>query len=137
VKTLGLKDDVRLLGPKYGEEKLRYFLACDVFVHTSRFEGMPMAVLEAMALGRPCLVTPGSNMGEVVRECGGWECQPTPRSIAETIKSIYGKRDSLDVIGQRSHELMRLRFTWRKVARQLYQEYTKLCTALHRIPDGG
>jgi glycosyltransferase involved in cell wall biosynthesis len=127
VKSLGLKDDVKLLGPKYGEEKLRYFLACDVFVHTSRFEGMPMSVLEAMALGRPCLVTPGSNMGEVVHECGGWECKPNPRSIAETIKSIYEKRDSLGAIGEQSHKLMRSRFTWRQVAQQTSEEYLKLC----------
>jgi glycosyltransferase involved in cell wall biosynthesis len=127
VKSLGLKDDVKLLGPKYDEEKLRYFLACDVFVHTSRFEGMPMSVLEAMALGRPCLVTPGSNMGEVVRECGGWECKPNPRSIAETIKSIYEKRDYLGAIGEQSHKLMRSRFTWRQVAQRMSEEYLKLC----------
>lgn len=127
IKSLGLKDDVKSFGPKYGEEKLRYFLTCDVFVHPSRFEGMPMAVLEAMTLGRPCLVTPGSNMGELVRECGGWECQPTPRSIAEKIEYIYEKRDSLGVVGQRSHEMMRLRFTWRKVAQKMREEYLKLC----------
>jgi glycosyltransferase involved in cell wall biosynthesis len=127
LKSLGLKNNVKSLGPKYGEEKLRYFLACDVFVHPSRFEGMPLAVLEAMALGRPCLVTPGSNMGELVHECGGWQCQPTPRSIAEKIKYIYEKRDSLGVVGQRSHEMMRLRFTWRKVAQQMSEEYAKLC----------
>ena len=127
VKSLGLKDGVKSLGPKYGEEKLRYFLACDVFVHTSRFEGMPMSVLEAMALGRPCLVTPGSNTGELVRECGGWECKPNPGAIVETIKSIYEKRDSFVAIGRRSHELMRSRFTWRQVAQQMSQEYLKLC----------
>ena len=137
VKSLDLKDNIKLLGPKYGEEKLRYFLACDAFVHTSRFEGMPMSVLEAMALGRPCLVTPGSNMGEVVRECGGWECQPNAQSIAETIKNIYEKRDSLGLIGKRSHELIRSRFTWRKVAEQLFHEYNKICSAVHRTPDGG
>jgi len=126
VESLGLRDDVKLLGPKYGEEKLRHFLACDVFVHTSRFEGMPMAVLEAMALGRPCLVTPGTNMADVVREGGGWECQPNPESICEAIKSIYEKRASLKALGQQSRELMWTRFTWCKVAQQLEVEYYKI-----------
>lgn len=127
IETLGLKNDVKLLGSKYNEEKLRYFLACDVFVHTSRFEGMPMAVLEAMALGRPCLVTPGTNMADVVRQGGGWVCDPDPNSIAEMIKSLYEKKDCFEAIGQKSRKLIQSRFTWRKVAQQLKQEYAKLC----------
>ena len=87
---------------KDGEEVLRCLLACDVFVHTSRSEGMPMAVLEAMAMGRPCLVTPGTNMADVVCEGGGWQCQPDPDSIAESLKDIYQQRDSLQARGKQS-----------------------------------
>lgn len=126
MESLGLKDVVRLLGPKYGEEKLRYFLACDIFVHTSRLEGMPMAVLEAMALGRPCLVTPGTNVADIVREGGGWECKPNPESIAEAVEAIYEKKDSLKALGQASQELMKKRFTWRKIAEQMRYEYSQV-----------
>lgn len=126
VKSLGLKDDVRLFGPKYGDEKWRFFLACDIFVHTSRTEGIPMSVMEAMALAKPCLVTPQTNMAEVVREGGGWVCEPNPQSIADTIESICERKDSLKVLGQQSRELMRERFTWREVAEQLAREYAKI-----------
>lgn len=126
VESLGIKGNIKLLGPKFSEEKLRYFLACDVFVHTSRFEGMPMAVLEAMALKRPCLVTPGTNMADVVRQGGGWECQPNPQSIAEAIKSIYKEKDSFQALGLKSHKLIQSQFTWHKVAQQLCAEYTKI-----------
>ena len=127
IESLKLNDNVNVLGPKYGQEKLRYLLACDVFVHTSRFEGMPVSVLEAMALGRPCLVTPGSNVADIVCEGGGWKCEASPRSIAEMIKSILGEKDSLRALGQQSRELMEERFTWKSVAQQLYKEHLKLC----------
>lgn len=126
VESLNLKDVVKLIGPKYGDEKLCHFLACDVFVHPSRFEGMPMSVLEAMALGRPCLVTPGTNMADVVCEGGGWKCEPDPRSIAEALKAIYEQRNLLEALGRQSHELIRNRFTWRKIAQRLKNEYTKI-----------
>lgn len=126
IRVSGLRDTVKLLGPKYGQEKWSYFLACDVYVQTSRSEGMPMAVLEAMALGCPCLVTPGTRVSNMVREGGGWECEPNPKSIAEAIKSIYEKKDSLEALGQRSQELIQRRFTWRRVAEQLSKEYTKI-----------
>lgn len=126
VKSLDIIDDVRYYGPKYGEEKWRYFLACDVFVHTSRTEGMPMAVLEAMALAKPCMVTPQTNMAEVVREGGGWVCELDPQSIADTIELICEQKGSLKSMGQQSRSLMRERFTWHKVAQQLKEEYAKI-----------
>ena len=126
VESQSLRDYVKLFGPKFGDEKLRHFLACDVFVHTSRFEGMPMAVLEAMALGRPCLVTPKTNMADVVRECGGWVCQAEPDSIADAIKDIYRSKVSLPAIGKRLQDLVRQRYTWSKVAHQLKAEYAKI-----------
>jgi glycosyltransferase involved in cell wall biosynthesis len=34
-----------------------HLLAADVFLHTAEYEGLPLAILEAMAAGLPCLVT--------------------------------------------------------------------------------
>ena len=85
-----------------------------------------MAVIEAMALGRPCLVTTGTNMADVVRQGGGWVCQDNPKSIAEAIKSIYEKRDFLEALGQQSRKLVQSRFTWRRVSQRLSEEYAKI-----------
>lgn len=126
IESHGLRSIIKLVGSKFGDEKIRHFLAGDIFVHTSRFEGMPMAILEAMALGRSCMVTPGTNMLEVVCQGGGWQCEPNPVSIAETISDIYEKRDSLKSRGRKSHELMREQFTWRIMAERLNEEYTRL-----------
>jgi glycosyltransferase involved in cell wall biosynthesis len=126
VDSLDLGEDVKVIGPKFGQEKWRYFLACDVFVHTSRWEGMPMAVLEAIALGRPCLVTEGTNVADVVEETNGWVCAAEPGSIADAIQSVYGRRDSREVLARQSRELIRSRFTWGRIAQQLTEEYKKI-----------
>ena len=51
-----------------GREKIEALVEADVFVHTSRWEGMSQAVLEAAALGRPCLLSraadPLGRLGE-------------------------------------------------------------------------
>jgi len=126
IRKLGLQDIVKLPGPKFGQEKWSCFLACDVYVQTSRSEGMPMAVLEAMALGRPCLVTPETRLSDVVCRGGGWECETNPDSIADAIMDIYRAKASLPAIGKRLQDVVRQRFTWPKVAHQLKAEYAKI-----------
>ena len=85
-----------------------------------------MAVLEAMALGRPCLVTPETRLSDVVCRGGGWECETNPDSIADAIMDIYRAKASLPAIGKRLQDVVRQRFTWPKVAHQLKAEYAKI-----------
>jgi glycosyltransferase involved in cell wall biosynthesis len=49
-------------------DALPYLLACDVFVLSSVIEGMANALLEALACGRPAVVTDAGGNGEVVQD---------------------------------------------------------------------
>lgn len=55
VHFVGLKDDVK-----------PYLRAMDLFLMTSEFEGLPLALLEAMASRLPVVVTPAGGIPEVV-----------------------------------------------------------------------
>ena len=56
VKDRGMTGFVRRLG---WQSKVRDFLfASDVFLHTAEFEGLPLAILEALSAGLPCAITP-------------------------------------------------------------------------------
>jgi len=128
IKNLDLHSSVLLVGEKYDEEKVRYFQAFDVFVHPSRFEGMPMAVLEAMALGCPCLATSGSNMADVIERNGGWKCEANPDSIARAIKEIYEARDILKQVGEKLKYAANKNYSWDNIASRLKDEYRRLLT---------
>ncbi|MEK7299449.1 MAG: glycosyltransferase, partial [Candidatus Margulisiibacteriota bacterium] len=69
---------LEMKGPVFGNNKWSMLADMDVFVLTSRTEGMPVAVLEAMAFQRPCLVTEGTNMAQFVADHdAGWACETT------------------------------------------------------------
>jgi len=65
IRSLGLHDRVHLLGHRPDVAGL--LTACDVFVLPSRFEGLPVALLEAMAAGRPVIATDIGGTDEIVR----------------------------------------------------------------------
>ncbi|HEX6418418.1 MAG TPA: glycosyltransferase [Acidimicrobiales bacterium] len=61
---LGLGDRFRILG--YRADAVRVMAACDVFVLASHWEGLGVAVMEALALGLPVVVTEVGGIPEVV-----------------------------------------------------------------------
>ena len=58
-KELGITDAVSFAG--YVEAPARYYAAADLFVLSSRREGMPNALIEAIASGLPVVSTPASG----------------------------------------------------------------------------
>lgn len=57
VRTLGIANDVAIHGPCFGEEKRRRMAEWDFFVQPSRFDGVPIAALEAGLSGFPLIVS--------------------------------------------------------------------------------
>lgn len=116
---------VEYQGVVLGRQKTESFDLFDVFVHTSRYEGMPGAVLEAMAHGVPCLVTPGTNVQELVVGCrGGWGCDFNAADIASRLDEISSARAQLDQKGSAAREYALSHLTWSKIAVQ-YTDHLK------------
>ncbi len=81
--------DVTFNGPIYGKDKNEMLSGKDIFILTSRYEGFPMAILEALDAGLPCLVTRGVNMTSIIEKYKiGWECETAIQSVAEMILSV-------------------------------------------------
>ncbi|MBO5496546.1 MAG: glycosyltransferase, partial [Oscillospiraceae bacterium] len=55
IRQNGIEDLTTLSPAISGQEKEDTLLGADVFVQTSRFEGMPLGILEALSYGIPCL----------------------------------------------------------------------------------
>jgi glycosyltransferase involved in cell wall biosynthesis len=62
--ALGLGDRVMLLGHR--EDAVRLMAGCDAFVLASYYEGLPVALMEAMALGLPIVATAVGGVPEMV-----------------------------------------------------------------------
>jgi glycosyltransferase involved in cell wall biosynthesis len=107
------------LGPLFGKKKWAALSRFDVFIHTSRAEGRPAAILEAMAFKKPCILTPGTNLQDVVEECsGGWTCAAEPEAITRVLRDVA--TTPLTEIARRganAHRYVIANFRWDTVAR--------------------
>ena len=64
VAAAGLGERVRFLGRR--PDALAFIAAADVYVNAAEFEGLPVTILEAMALGRPVVATAVGGIPAVV-----------------------------------------------------------------------
>lgn len=62
---LGLQDRVLLTG--FRADAVRVLAACDVFTLASRWEGLPVALMEALAIGLPVVATDVGGVRELLR----------------------------------------------------------------------
>ena len=120
--------DIKKYGPIYGEEKESLLRQYDAMVLTSRYEGFPMTVLEALSYGVPCLVTEGTNVGDFLQEANvGDLLGNTPQEVASGILAfkeeyLISRQD----YSQRCQDYVKARYLWIKIAEQskkLFDEF--------------
>jgi glycosyltransferase involved in cell wall biosynthesis len=74
-RDLGISDRIFFEG--FQEDVRPYLQAASAFVLTSHREGLPLAILEAMACGLPCIVTDvGGNAEAVIHQINGLIVRP-------------------------------------------------------------
>ena len=85
-----------------------------------------MAVLEALAHGIPCLVTPGTNMaGPVADAEAGYRVEPSAPAIAKGLLQILRHADRLVDRGAKARALAAQRYRWQSVAEQTVSHYRR------------
>jgi glycosyltransferase involved in cell wall biosynthesis len=84
----GLRDSVTLLGER--EDVPDLLATSDVFVLSSRWEGLPRAIIEAMFAGLPVVATDVGGSAELVENgATGFVVEPrNPRALAEGLQKL-------------------------------------------------
>jgi glycosyltransferase involved in cell wall biosynthesis len=99
VKTLGLADRVHFRGTT--SDLRAVWAGHHLLVLPSRAEGTPLAMVEAMLLGRPCLVTNVGGCADWIREGhNGFLATPTLPGIADSLDHAWAARDRWAALGR-------------------------------------
>ncbi|MGL5835865.1 MAG: glycosyltransferase, partial [Waterburya sp.] len=94
VAKFGLTEKVTMLGAVPQPELAKYHRISSVFVLSSVYEGLPLAVLEALSSGTPVVTTNSGETPKFLAMDSGIVCnQRTPEAIADALKQILQNPD--------------------------------------------
>jgi glycosyltransferase involved in cell wall biosynthesis len=130
IRDLHLDHHVRLLGRCRRAEVPEIVAGADVFVLSSLSEGISNAVLEAMAMGRPVVVTAAGGMAEAVRDGVDGYVVPTrqPHALADAIERLGDAAERRNEMGDAAAAHVRQSFTIKHHIERfcaLYEEATR------------
>jgi glycosyltransferase involved in cell wall biosynthesis len=124
INESGLGNRTRMLGFIEGEKKDILLQGADLFALTSYSENFGVAVLEALAAGLPCIVTPGVALSEVVKQQDlGMVPEMDEAAIATAIFNCLNQPELMKEMSDRASEFIFEHYTWDKIATNLVGIY--------------
>lgn len=125
-KELGIAGDVVFTG--YREDVMRLMELMDVFTLASRWEGLPMVIMEAMSLGLPVIATDVGGVGEVVLhgKTGLLVETENVAGLAAGMKCLYIDRVLRENLGTAGRRLVEQEFNALAQAKKIQNIYNRL-----------
>jgi glycosyltransferase involved in cell wall biosynthesis len=124
VDQLGIRASVSFTGMLRDSMKWSALAAAELFVLPSYSEGFSVAVLEAMGMAVPVLISRPCNFPEVAEEgCGLVIDSNAPELEDALLVLLNGNRSDLVRMGNCGRELVEARYTWPAVGKQMAEVY--------------
>jgi len=129
-----VEDRVVLLGPRLDVPRL--LALADVFALPSVSEGMPIAIMEAMAFGLPVVATAVDGTPEVVfnGETGILVPPRSPARLAQALAALIEDAALRKKLGENGRARVEREFTDRAMARRVDELYRGLLAAVRSEP---
>lgn len=120
VCDLGIGDNVTFTGMITGQHKLALLQDCDAFVLASPSEGTSIALLEAMYMGLPVIVTNRVGLAnEIASHRCGAVVERELTQLVDAMSTLAGNPDERAAMGHNAKHLVAERYTWDSIAKTL------------------
>ena len=116
-----LGNEVTFAGKVADEEISEFYSACDAFLFPNENQTWGLAVLEAMACGRPVLVSRGAAIHEILTDGKDALLFPArdPAALAQKIETLLTDPQERAKIAAAGLQLVRTEYNWRRFAKKM------------------
>jgi glycosyltransferase involved in cell wall biosynthesis len=114
------------VGPKYGEEKIKFIKSLDIFVHPSLCDVFSISAMEVLAAGTPLLITRTSNASYFYNTNSFFMCEPTPFGIQRGLELALHNKNKWPDMSENGRRLVAEFLNWNSVAKKMLASYELL-----------
>jgi glycosyltransferase involved in cell wall biosynthesis len=125
IATLGLQDEVRMLGYVDERDLPALYTGADVFAFPSLYEGFGFPVLEAMACGTPVVAANTSSLPEAAGEAAILVSPTDTEALTEALGRAIADTETRERLTRLGYEQCQ-RFSWEASAQELLASYQGL-----------
>jgi glycosyltransferase involved in cell wall biosynthesis len=119
-RACGMTHRMRMLGWQEGRDRVEAFLAADVFALLSDFENFGLAVVEALSVGCPVVISTAIDLADQLGKAGAASCvEQDPVRAAAAIDELLLDRSKATAMGARGRALVERDFAPAAVASRL------------------
>jgi glycosyltransferase involved in cell wall biosynthesis len=125
VNELKVNDYVRFIG--HTDNVADWYHKSDIFVLSSQTEGLPLALLEAMSCGIPCVCTAVGGVPEVISDTGvGYVVPPGDTDkLASSISILLNDNSLRKSMGEKATKLAREKYTVQTMQSRIVDVYNE------------
>ncbi|MCI0416746.1 glycosyltransferase [bacterium] len=125
-RLLNLNEVVHFTGLQ--ENVAPYYSAMDIYMSSSIFEGLPLTILEAMAMRLPVVATSVGGIPEVVNEgeTGFLVAPRSPQPLADKLSILLDQPDLRKQMGDKARTVAEERFSMERMVRHLEEIYIEV-----------
>lgn len=121
-KDLGIIDSVKFLGYVEGDDLKKLLQGCEFFIMPSLYEGFGMSVLEAMAVGAPCIVSDIATLREIAGDAVQYVNPIDTKGIAAKMGELVENENLKKKMAEKGIEKAR-QYSWIDCAGKVLKVY--------------
>ncbi len=118
--------DIVFTGERSGEALEQLYSHAGVFVQPSEDEELPLALLEALGYGLPCVASDVAAHHEVISECGVYFESKNIPDLKQKLSSLINRPDTMKNLSTLARERARSEYDWRAIAKRTLAIYEEL-----------
>jgi 1,4-alpha-glucan branching enzyme len=124
-RELDIEEHVNFKGFLNGEPLVKEIVESTIVVIPSLYEGLPLTLLESMALGKPVVASKLPGICEVLENgvTGIIAHAGDVRSLSDRIKMLLDNPEPRNKIGNNAESAVKNNYTWNSIAKKTIELY--------------